>query len=519
MILGLPDLRMGPAEFGRFLEQQGPTFIKVGQYLALRPDLIAEQYCDELLRLTDRVTPFPAAEAMKILADELGRDPSEVFFVLDPRAEAAGSLAQVHRGRLHSGEEVAVKILRPGVEDRVRQDLRKFRLLARLIEISGARAAISPREVVDELSEWMFQELDLRRELNNMTRLRELSGGRERIPRPFPELSTSRVLVMEHITGVSLADVLESLQSDDVEDPRRLRELGFEGPAVARELVLTSLRQMFHYRFFHGDLHPGNILVLPGGGIGFVDFGLCSDLDPTVRENQVRYLSAVYSGESERMYKAVSELLVPGQATDWEVFRQDFLAATRNLDLGSPASDGERERSPIAQYLIRIMRAARDNDLKVPTGILAMYRTLLTVETLAVRLGLGDGLRQVGRGFFARLQKEDTLRKVTAENLQPVFLSLFDLLREGPAKLNQVLTEIASGELSVRVDAAESKKARQSRNRRSRLIAASIVSVGVALLLTRPTLPGLFGISLAWPLGIALAALYLLVLVLSRRLD
>lgn len=522
MSLALPSLRMGPVEFRRLLERLGPTFIKVGQYLALRPDLVAQEYCDELLLLLDRVAPFPWPQARAILAAELGRDPYEVFAVLSPQPAAAGSLAQVHVGCLKGGEEVAVKILRPGIAARVEQDLRRMRLLARLLEVSGGRLVVSPREVVAELGEWMAQEIDLKREASNLERMHRQSAGEAeiRIPRPFPAYCTSRVLVAEYLRGVPLNEVLRSLGAGEEEERRRVEGLGVDPIRLAENLVLSSLRQMFRHRFFHADLHPGNLLVLNGDVLGFVDFGLCAELDPGVREGQLRYLSAVASGNTERIFRAVSELLIPGEETDVEAFRRDFLTATRRLEFGAPAADADgAERSPVGRWLVSMMRAARRNDLQVPAGILALYRALLTVETVAHHLGLEEGLRVVGRRFFARLQQEEALQLLEPDRLQQFFLNLLHLSRDAPGQLNQLLAEVAEGTYVLKVTTSDSSRLQRARNRRARLTAAALLSVGVALLLTRPEFPSVLGVSLAWPLAAGLLALYGVIVVLWRRLD
>jgi ubiquinone biosynthesis protein len=511
---------MGPEELRRFLERLGPTFIKVGQFLALRPDLIAQEYCDELLGLLDRVPPFPAGQARGIVARELGRDPLQVFATFSPTPLASGSLAQVHRARLADGQEVAVKVLRPGIEGRVERDLGRLRLLARLLQVAGAPAVVSPREVVAELSTWLRQETDLARELANLERLFELTRGdpAQRVPRPYPGYSTARVLVTEYLPGVPVSEVLRELRAGDAAAERRLAGLDFDGDRLARQLILACLTQVFRYRFFHADLHPGNLLVLPGEVVGFVDFGLCAELAPEVREKQLRYLSAVYSGETERIFKAVSELLVAGPGTDPEAFRQDFLAVARDLELGT----GERrggERSPMGRYLVGVMGAARRHGLQVPAGILALYRTLLTVETVAAELSGGQGLRTVGQEFFRRLQREELLDLLDEERLQPMLLSALNLVREAPAQLSQVLAEMAEGSYTLKAYVDESARTRRARDRRARLWAASLVAISLAVLLTLPDPPRLLGVSLRWPVALLLAGVYGVIVALWRRLD
>lgn len=514
---------MSPESFRRLLERLGPTFIKIGQYLALRPDLLRQEYCDELMGLLDRVPPFPWSEARETLRRELGRDPTEVFAFIGPKPVAAGSLAQVHLARFEDGTEVAVKVQRPGIEERVRVDLARARLLARLLQVSGVSLIASPQAVVDELSQWMERELDFRQELDNLERLHDFAADDpdQRIPRAYPDHSSRRVLTLEFLHGVPFSELLTSLRTGTEEERRRVDALGIDRRRLADTLVRVSLRQIFRNRFFHADLHPGNVLVLPHGQVGFVDFGLCEELDETIRNSQVRYLTAAASGEPERIYRAMTEILLPGETTDMEAFRRDFLSEARNLKFTRDApegGEGRQEQSPIARYLIGVMRSARRNDLQVPVRVLALYRTLLTLERVSGELGGSDSLRRIGGDFLARLQKEDALDTFELENLQPILLSLLNLKRDAPGQLNELLKDLADGNFNLQVYTSEAVRTERSRNRRSRLVTAAVLCVAVALLLARPELPRPFGVSLAWPLGVALGGLYLLVFRLWRQL-
>ena len=264
----------GPEGLRRLLERLGPTFIKLGQFLALRPDLIPREYTDELLRLLDDVEPFAWTDAVTIIEQDLG-DPTKLFRSINPRPIAAGSIAQVHLAELFDGTRVAIKILRPGIADRVRVDLRRARVIARLLRLAKVDLISSPRELVAELESWLLREIDLRNELNHITRLRRLTrkSTTEVIPKAYPEFSSSRVLTTEYIQGIPLIEILRALSSGEREISRRGWDIDTE--ALAKNLLEATLRQMFRYRFFHADVHPGNLFALPNNTIGYVYFGLC----------------------------------------------------------------------------------------------------------------------------------------------------------------------------------------------------------------------------------------------------
>jgi len=508
--------RMTPQRFRRTLERLGPTFIKIGQFLALRPDLIPQSYCNELMGLLDVVPPFPWPMARETITHELRISPLVLFAYINERPFAAGSLAQVHLARLHDGSPVAVKVLRPDIEKSIERDLKRARRIARLLEATGASLVVSPSEVVAELTEWLHEEIDLAIELKNMSRLhRHVSPNLpQRIPRPFPEYSSRRVLTAEYIRGIPLTEILRALRTSRKE---ALMEDDVDLQLYAERLVLATFTQIFRYRFFHADLHPGNLLLLPGNVVGFVDFGLCDELDPGIYESQLRYLSAIYSGETERIFRILTEIVIPSEDTDMEAFRRDFLNESRRFESDgtthTAADDGrdpkDVERSPIAAYLIGLMRSARRNRLRVPARILSMYRALLTVETVANALGTHDGLRKIGREFFGELQRERLIEELSdIAKLESLLVTLINLKSNAPGHLSQILNELATGSLSLRTLTSEAPHVVRLRNRRTWIITVAILAVSISLLLTRSGLPAIFGISLAWPLIMILILCY-----------
>jgi ubiquinone biosynthesis protein len=472
-----------------------------------------------MMELFDRVPPFPWEQAKDILRRELGRDLSRAFDYIDPEPVAAGSLAQTHYARLRDGSEVAIKIQRPGIRETVMRDLRRARLLVRVLEASGTSFVLSPRAVLDEVSSWLLQELDFSREIANLSRLYQLTANdpAQKVPIPYAELSTSKVLVTEFIRGVPFTDILRMLRANPRAARGRLRAQGVNPQRLGANLLYSCLTQIFRYQFFHADLHPGNLFALPGSAIGFVDFGLCDELDPVVRERQLRYLHAVYTDNAEMMLRALMEILVPGERADVDGFRRDFLEHTsawqRERDFGD---SHRRRRSPTSDWLINVMRAARMHDLRVPARVLSMYRALLAAEAVAMQLGRAD-LQAIGRRFFTSIQKDEILKALDLKNLPPVLLSLLNLARQSPGQLEQILSELADGRFSINTVSTESPRTQRARDRRTRIVVSAILSVGMALLLTTPNLPVIAGVSAAWPVGFALAMLYLTIALGLRR--
>lgn len=490
--------------FRRFLERRGPVFIKIGQFLALRPDLIPADYCDELLLLLDRVPPVPWPEIRRIVAQDLGDEPAALFAHMETRPLGAGSLAQTHLARLHDGRPVAVKVLRPGIAERVARDLRHARRLARLTALSGVRIIVAPRETVDEIARWMLQELDLVQERANIEQLGALAARSpfQVMPRVHPTLCGNQVLTMDYVRGTPVIALLRHPSAAPTIDRDQLAE----------DLIEACLTQIFRYRFFHADLHPGNLIAPPGGGIGFVDFGLCERLDDDIRVKQMQYLTALYQGDNERVYRALLDILDAGDSADPEGLRRDFLRAIRNrLDNEdrSAVPDRAAARSPIAVYLVDIIGAARRHGYQVPPRVLSMYRALLTAETVAHRLGARSDLRAVGRRFIEDLQRDELCALLEPEQLRPLLLGHLNAWRDAPLRLHQLLADLADDRFVLRTSSTDSAELRRERDRRAHGSIAATLSVSIAILLATACLrwPDLI-----WLQGALLTALLLLFL-------
>jgi ubiquinone biosynthesis protein len=513
----------GPSGFRRLLIRLGPTYVKIGQFLALRPDLIPQDYADELLRLFDDVQPFPWSEARAIIEADLGKI-EQSFHSIDPQPRASGSLAQVHTAVLHNGEKVAIKVLRPGIQEQVESDLRRASRIGRVLRLAQVKLIADPLELINELTEWLHQELNLSTELENMIRLGKLANQSdiEFVPRPYPDLCSARVLTAEYVLGLPFSEILVAL-SHGHEEAVRQRWPDLNLNLLAQNLVQATLRQMFRYQFFHADVHPGNLMVLPNHVIGYVDFGLCEFMDENVRREQIRYLASVYDGDVPQMFKALLEILIPAEDADVESFRADFNEECARWLRGDSAEDslGIRTsgRSPIAHWLIGIMRAARRNRFRLPRRLLAVYRTLLTAETVANRLDSRIDIRSEGKRFFISLQVDDALSSLEPEAIKQSLPRILSLLRDTPGQVNNLLAELADGRFTLRVEWADDARTRRASNRRTRLLATAICSVGFAFLLATPALWERGSTTMQYLLAAIVLALYISIVMQWRKLE
>lgn len=478
---------LGPQKFAQRLVRLGPQFVKIGQYLALRPDILPQSYCDELLRLVDKVPPVPWNEIAAILEAELREPPDRAFAHIRKQPLAAGSIAQVHLARTHDGRLVAVKVQRPNLPIQVERSLRWSRMLARLLEFSELGRGISPREVIDEIERWLRRELDFRQELNSQLMLRAAASHRWlRIPEPLPELSTARVLTAEYLQGTSFSELIAQRRAGD---SATLERRGFDRERLAERLITTTFHQMFTSGRFHADPHPGNLIAMPGDVIGLVDCGLTDSVTPDLREAQAAYLSALYNHDAAGMHRALAGLLQFGPDSDPASFRQDFIAETNDfLSRNNDPANGEGGTT--SGYMIVLMRLARRHRVRLPAALLSMYRALLTVEAVSRQLGAEADLASVGRGFFAGSEIERLLATLEPSTIVNWLMRMGELTRTAPGHIQELLSDLVDGRFVLSTQMQQAPADRRIANRRARLIALAILSLGPAILLAgRPEAP------------------------------
>ena len=371
------------------LERLGPTFVKAGQMLALRPDYIPLEYAEALRGLHTHATPFPAAEAAAIVEAELGAPPGELYAEFDREPFAAASLAQVHRARLFDGRCVAVKVQRPGITVQVESDLALLAALARRFErYQPGSVAFRPSEAVAEVAEYTRRELDFRREARTAERLRQLFAGDDRvvIPAVISDRSSARVLTMEYLQGLPPGPAAG------------LRRAGLDPTAVLRAGAAAMMRQVFQFGLFHADPHPGNILFLPGDRIGFVDFGMFGRLDPSERRRMAFLFWALVDGDYEAVGGQLLRLseFMPG--ADPDGFRA-ALANTVEDWYGVNAADFS-----IARLLLAELALGARHGIVFPRGLMLLARALVNLEATAMIVDPQLHLAELARPLLPELR-------------------------------------------------------------------------------------------------------------------
>ena len=409
-----------PVRLRLALEELGATWIKLGQALALRFDLLPPAYCYELFQLFNQVAPFQYADVQRIIRSEFGRDVSEVYSWFDPEPFAAASIGQVHRATLPSGESVAVKVQRPGVQDRVETDLQLMYRLAFLPDLMRLFGGTPTRVVIDEFASWLDEELDYVTEARNAYIIRENArfDQIEHDPRVWLDYSTERVLTLEHIDGIPVSDILSDLRRDRGECIAQLRKQGCDLNQVAANIVWNFLNQVYVMGVFHADLHPANLLVLPGNRIGYVDFGITGRLPANVRQSLVLFARRLLKGDVDSAMVELTRWVKPSTRTD-QGEAVDELKALAEGFLFELRATRQSRQALAAAYQIDLLGAIRRNNMVVDPVVLSYVKAVITMDSITTELAPTFDLVKHELRFFSALtldEVHDSLRPAELVN-------------------------------------------------------------------------------------------------------
>ncbi|PRX98849.1 ABC1 kinase family protein [Allonocardiopsis opalescens] len=418
---------------GRALERGGVTFVKLGQVLATRRDLLSPVFIEELGRLHHQVTPVPWEQLEPLVAEELGAPVEEFFAEFDRAPLASASIAQVYRARLRTGEQVVVKVQRPGIGPVVRRDLDIVRRLAgTLHRRTGWGPALGVLDLAEGFAEALLEELDFRTEAANMAAVAAAASGRVRVPRVHDDLCTARVLVMERLDGTPLSD------------ERAVRDLTGEARAeLATTLLDFVLDQVLLHGVFHADPHPGNIFVLADGRPGLLDYGSVGRLDAALRAALQRVLLAVDRGDPTGLTDGLLDLSpLPDEVDERRLRRALGQFMVRYLNGGAGAD--------VKMFTDLLLLVSR-HGLAMPPEIAAVLRALATLEGALSLLAPGFDLVAEARRFAAERVGGQVgpaaLRQTATEEL----VNLLPTLRRLPRRWDRISAALESGRLSVAV--------------------------------------------------------------------
>ena len=426
------------------IERMGLTYLKLGQYLAMRLDLVPAEVCRELGKLYESVSPMTFGEVKSVIESETGEPLTTLFSQFNPAPVAAASVAQVHEAVTLSNERVAVKVQRLGIEPVFASDMRNLRRLAAIADALGLFGRISLKEVVDEFAGWTMRELDFVSEGHTASRLRENATTNEVVPRIFWELTTRRMLTMEFVDGVSLIQII-ALVEQGKEDIVQARLPGVDLDRAGHNMAYASLHQLFVSGFFHGDPHPGNIIIRSDSSVAFVDFGIFGELTPYQREVLARYIETLAIGDISESFGYLSRIATATEETDLQAFEKDAKSILhRWYDASRNPSSGYEDRS-MGRYFGEILSAVRRHRLRMGTDTLLFWRALNALDYSALSMSLHFDLLHELRMFFKEIRPTpaERLKQIIADKHQAWEVSR--LASSMSQYLNRILVDLSSG--------------------------------------------------------------------------
>jgi ubiquinone biosynthesis protein len=492
-------------------EELGPTFIKLGQVLSSRPDLVPVELLNELSRLQDKVPPAPYEQIRDIVTSELGSPPETVFAAFDATPFASASIGQVHRAETHDGEAVAVKVMRPDIRKIIEVDLEIMLHLATLTERHIEELTLhGPVRIVEEFAHTLEREMDYTLEAASMERIAsDFLGDRTvYIPKVYRETTTARVLTMEIVDGIKVSDV------------DRIDAAGLNRERITHRGADLLLRQVFDHGFFHGDPHPGNVFVLPGDVIGLVDFGITGSVSLSMREDFVELVHAVVHRDEVRVVQVLLKITEWDREPDLRRLEMDA-ADFMSQHLYKPLRDIQLKK--LLQHLLEI--AARHR-LRIPPDIFLMMKTLATVEGVALVLDPAFDMVARTAPFIERIKRNRFRPDRLARDAFEAGAELVGLMRRLPRELLEISRLVKRRQLPFQVELAGLEAMLSTHDQISNRIAFAIIIagliVGSSILIISELPPLVYGISLIGMVVFAVGAvmgIWLLVAILrSGRL-
>ena len=478
------------------LEAMGPTFVKLGQLLSTRADLLPAVYLDALARLQDDVEPFSFADVEQIVQDELGVRISKAFRFFDHEPLASASLGQVHRAELRDGRPVVVKVQRPGVREQVADDMEVIEELAQFLdEHTKAGRRFGFAGMVQEFHSAITVELDYLLEADHLRVLGGLLEDFELIdvPQPVNDYTTTRVLTMDRVEGRNVSSI------------GPLAQIDIDGAALADELFHAFLEQILVHGFVHADPHPGNVLLTDDGRLALIDLGMVTRVDDATQDKLLRLLVAVSDGRGREAAEVLIALTDPVDDFD----RDEFVHRTIDLVQRNQAvTVGRLEAGRIVGDLARI---AGESGLRPPSEMTMLAKALLNLDQVACALASDFDPNEAIRRHVADVMRQKVLHAASPGNVAAAMLDAKEFAERLPSRVNKVMDALARGELTLNVkgiDEAELMRGIQKLANRvtSGLIVAALVIAG-AMIGTSPLATVMFVVAAViglWLVGSAL---------------
>jgi len=432
-------------------EELGGSYVKLGQLLSLRPDLIPQEYCDEFKKLQDHVAPFPFVQVQKIIDHELG---SDVFDKIQEKPLGSASIAQVHKAKLKNDKWVVVKVQRPFVREDFETDIDIMYFIAR--KLKTKLKELSPVEIVEEFENYTRKELNFANEAKNIDRFNNIFYKNEhiKIPRVYWQYTTKNVLVMEYMHGTKLSD----LKLDKV-DRRKIAEL----------LIEAAMKQIYEHGVFHADLHPGNILIINNDKISLLDFGIVGVLSQEMRKHGLNLFISLVNHDSEEVIKTLLKIGIAGKQTNMSRFKNDI------ENILNEWYDQNLQTDYITRVMYSLIYTCVNHKIKVPVDIILYAKSFLTAEGTCRSLVHDFNFISESQPHMIRiLEKENTPQKIISRFVKKS-KNLADTLMKIPTETFDLIEKLKSGRFTFDLEDTDIKHLGMDINLSSNRLSLAIV--------------------------------------------
>lgn len=459
-------------ELAKDLEELGPTFVKLGQLLSTRVEMMPRAYIEALTRLQDKVEPFGFDEVEKIVSEEIGVRLSKAFLDFDVKPLASASLGQVHRAVLRSGQQVAVKVQRPGIREEMVGDLDALEEMAEFLDDHtelGKRYEF--RQMLEQFRKSLLRELDYREEAANLVTLGKQLAKFEHliVPEPVADYSSSRVLTMEYVRGKKITDLSP------------LGRMEFDGDALAEEMFRAYLEQILVHGFFHADPHPGNVFITDDYRIALIDLGMVGRIMPRLQEDLLQLLLAIAEGHGE---EASTIAIKIGEKKE-DFHEKEFVR--RISEIVAQQKTATVEQMQVGRLVLEVTQTSAESGIRVPPELTMLGKTLLNLDQVGRAIEPEFNPNASIRRNAAEILQQRLVQSLSPGNLFSGVLELKDLIARLPARLNRIIDAISNNDFKVSVDAIDEKTLIQGfqkvANRITTGLIVAALIVGAAMLM------------------------------------
>ena len=429
-----------PVKFRESLEELGPTFVKLGQLLSVRPDFIPYEYCNELRKLQDAVPQFPYSQVKSIIKEEFGRPINQIFSYFNENPIASASIAQVHEAKLKDGRKVAVKVQRPSVSKTIEEDIHLLRWAASFIEKHWEASRIfRPQKLVEEFADWTNRELDFRNEAKSMSEIRnDMKSNRSIvIPNVYWETTGKRVLTMDLIEGVKIYD------------ENGLKKLGVSKKEIAIRGAEAMFQQSMVYGLFHADPHPGNLLALRGNKIAFLDFGIVGRLTPHARRKMLLVIKNMLDEDFEKAIDHMMDFGTVSEDSEVKEYRRQLYTIFSSW-YGSTLS-----QNSLSQTIFKGINQSVHYKVYFPVDLVLYAKALVTIESVGMMLYPGFDISVHAKPFMQSIAKKQLSPVKSLRNFAKNSIEYSHLIENIPIYADRLIKKLEQPEHKIKINVDE----------------------------------------------------------------